>query len=321
MFMLVELRIIQGKLYVQSKDGSFKGLILDGNPAFTDADAVFFDADNDGDTDLYVVSGGYNEYELKDAALQDRLYINDGKGQFSKASKAIPDNIRGSKSCVRPVDFDGDGDLDLFVGGRVVPGQYPVTPESYLLENKGKGIFENVIQAKARELARIGMVTDAAWSDLNGDGLPDLIVAGEFMAIEVFINKGGKILERATANFFDKPLSGMWNKLTLFDFDNDGDDDIVAGNFGLNSQLSASDKEPVSVFYKDFDKNGSVDPIMTVYIEGQEYPFASRDELLDQMYSMRSKYTNYASYSEAKLQDIFSKNGSERCESVTGNNT
>jgi hypothetical protein len=297
-----------GKLYVQGKDGSFSGIIMDGNPAFTDADAVFFDADNDGDMDLYVVSGGYNEYEVKDAALQDRLYINDGKGQFSKASKALPDNIRGSKSCVRPVDFDHDGDLDLFVGGRVVPGQYPVIPESFLLENKGKGIFENVAALKAKDLSRIGMVTDASWSDFNGDSWPDLIVAGEFMPIEVFINKGGKTLERSTGNFFDKPLSGMWNKLTVFDFDQDGDDDIIAGNFGLNSQLNASDKEPVSIFYKDFDKNGSIDPIMTVFIEGQEYPFASRDELLDQMYSMRSKYTSYASYSEAKLQDIFSKN-------------
>ena len=295
-----------GRLYVQTQEGKFKPVLVDGNPVFTDADVVFFDADNDGDKDLYVVSGGYNEYEVKDAALQDRLYINDGNEKFSKSVKQLPD-MRGSKSCVRPVDFDRDGDLDLFVGGRVVPGQYPVTPESFFLENKGKGVFENVIQSKAKELSRIGMVTDASWSDVNGDGWPDLILVGEFMPIEIFINKGGKSLERATGNFFDKPLAGMWNKVRLFDFDNDGDDDIIAGNFGLNSQLHASEKEPVSIFYKDFDKNGSIDPIMTVFIEGVEYPFASRDELLDQMYSMRSKYTNYESYSDAKLQDIFSK--------------
>jgi hypothetical protein len=295
-----------GMLYIQNKEGTFKALRIDGNPKYTDADAVFFDADNDGDKDLYVVSGGYNEYTEKDASLQDRLYINNGSGQFTKAAKALPE-IRGSKSCVKPVDFDKDGDQDLFVGGRVVPGQYPITPESYLLENKGNGTFENVIQSKAKDLARIGMVTDAGWSDLNADGWQDLIVVGEFMPIEIYLSKGGKTFERATNNFFDKPLLGMWNRLSLFDFDKDGDDDIVAGNFGLNSQLSASEKEPVSIFYKDFDKNGSIDPIMTVFIEGQEYPFPSRDELLDQMYSMRSKYTNYESYSDAKLQDIFSK--------------
>ncbi len=295
-----------GKLYTQSKDGNFTESKIEGNPSFTDADAVFFDADQDGDKDLYVASGGYNEYELKDPAMLDRLYVNDGNGKYTRSVKAIPD-LRGSKSCVKPIDFDRDGDLDLFVGGRVVPGQYPVTPESFLLENKGNGTFENVVQVKAKELARIGMVSDVAWTDLNADGYPDLILAGEFMAIEVYLNKGGKTFERATQNFFEKPLTGMWNKLTLYDFDKDGDEDIIAGNFGLNSQLSASEKEPVSIFYKDFDKNGSIDPIMTVYIEGQEYPFPSRDELLDQMYSMRSKYTNYESYSNAKLQDIFSK--------------
>ncbi len=296
-----------GKLYVQVKDGRFKDLIIDGNPNYTDADAVFFDADADGDKDLYVVSGGYNEYPVNDAALQDRLYLNNGTGQFSKSAKALPEML-GSKSCVRPFDFDRDGDLDLFVGGRVVPGQYPEIPESFLLENKGKGIFENVIQIKSKGLSQIGMVTDAAWSDVNGDGWHDLILVGEFMPIEIYSNKGGKTFERATSNFFDSPLNGMWNKLTLYDFDQDGDEDMLAGNFGLNSQLSASEKEPVSIFYKDFDKNGSIDPIMTVFIEGQEYPFASRDELLDQIYSMRSKFTNYESYSEARLQTIFSKN-------------
>jgi len=295
-----------GRLFMQSKDGQFKESKIEGNPSFTDADALFFDADNDGDQDLYVVSGGYNEYELKDPAMLDRLYLNDGNGQFTRSTKSLPE-IRGSKSCVKAIDFDKDGDLDLFVGGRVIPGQYPVAPESFLLENKGNATFENVTATKAKELTRLGMISDAAWSDLNGDGFPDLILVGEFMPIEIYLNKGGKTFERATNSFFDKPLLGMWNKLTLFDFDKDGDEDIIVGNFGLNSQLSASETEPISLYYKDFDKNGSIDPIMTVFIEGQEFPFPSRDELLDQMYSMRSKYTDYASYSEAKLQHIFSK--------------
>jgi hypothetical protein len=295
-----------GKLFIQIKGGQFKESGVETSSVFTDADAIFFDADNDCDPDLYVVSGGYNDYELSDPAMLDRLYLNDGTGKFARSPKSLP-AVRGSKSCVRPIDFDKDGDLDLFVGGRIIPGKYPAAPESFLLENRGNATFENVTAIKTNELARLGMISDAAWSDLNADGFPDLILVGEFMPVEIYLNKGGKTFERATSIFFDKPLLGMWNKLKLFDFDKDGDDDIIVGNFGLNSQLSASESEPVSVFYKDFDKNGSIDPIMTVFIEGQEFPFPSRDELLDQMYSMRSKFTNYASYSEAKLHNIFSK--------------
>lgn len=297
-----------GKLYIQNSDGGFEespGFLFKEDKKCTDAYAVFFDADGDKDMDLYVVSGGYNEYKANDPLLQDRLYLNNGKGEFTKAVNALPAMLV-SKSCVAAADFDQDGDIDLFVGGRVIPGQYPVAPESFLLENKG-GKFENVISSRAKGLSGIGMITDAAWIDVNGDNWMDLVLVGEFMPIEVFINKGGKTFERATQDYFSNPLKGFWTKIITYDFDKDGDEDIIVGNFGLNTQLKASKDEPLVLTYKDFDKNGSIDPIMTCYIQGKPYPFASRDELLDQIYGMRSKFTNYASYSEAQLGNIFSK--------------
>ncbi|WP_411273531.1 VCBS repeat-containing protein [Daejeonella sp.] len=293
-----------GKLFIQNTQGSFEESPFNAfDKQFTDADALFFDADGDQDADLYIVSGGYNEYGPKDKALQDRLYLNDGTGKFMLSTDGLPEMLV-SKSCVSTSDFDHDGDLDLFIGGRVIPGQYPVTPESFLLENKG-GRFTKITDAKARELSQIGMVTDAQWLDVDGDGWEDLVVIGEFMAIEVFLNKQGKNLERASKRFFDRPLTGLWNKMIVYDFDQDGDQDIILGNLGLNTQLRASSQEPIELVYKDFDKNGSVDPIMTHYIQGISYPFASRDELLDQMYGMRSKYTSYASYANARLNAIF----------------
>ena len=298
-----------GKLYTQNSDGGFEespGFLFKEDKNCTDADAVFFDADGDKDMDLYVVSGGYNEYKPQDAALQDRLYLNNGKGEFTKGMNVLP-SMLVSKSCVAANDFDKDGDTDLFIGGRVIPGQYPVSPESFLLENKG-GKFENVVSTSARGLSGIGMITDAEWIDVNGDKWMDLILVGEFMPIEVFINKGGKTFERATQDYFSNPHKGFWTRIITYDFDKDGDEDIIAGNFGLNTQLKTSKEEPLVLTYKDFDKNGSIDPIMTCYIQGKPYPYASRDELLDQIYGMRSKFTNYASYSEAQLSNIFSKN-------------
>ncbi|HEY9488247.1 MAG TPA: VCBS repeat-containing protein, partial [Chryseosolibacter sp.] len=295
-----------GRIFIQKTNGTFE----ESNASIfskihTDADAIFFDADGDGDKDLYVVSGGYNEYQPKDAALQDRLYINDGTGNFALGPDRLPE-MHVSKSCVAAADFDQDGDLDLFVGGRVIPGQYPITPETFLLENTG-GRFKKVTDEKAEKLSGIGMVTDAEFVDVNGDGWKDLLLMGEFMAIEVFVNNQGKYFEHATRKMFDTPLTGLWNRMLVHDFDGDGDQDIFAGNFGLNTQLKASPAEPVLLHYKDFDKNGSIDPILTCYIQGVAYPFAGRDELLDQMYGMRSKFTDYASYANAKLTNLFSK--------------
>jgi len=298
-----------GMLFLQSAGGTFEPAsfpVTQNDLQYTDAGASFFDADKDGDLDLYVVSGGYNDYSEKDKATQDRLYLNDGKGNFTKAADALPEMLV-SKSCVAYADFDHDGDMDLVLGGRVIPGRYPEVPQSFFLENRGNGKFVDITASRAKELGTIGMVTDARWADVNGDGWDDLVVVGEFMPVEVFINRQGKSLERATSQYFDAPLSGLWSKMVVQDFDNDGDQDIIVGNFGLNTQLHASEKEPITLVYKDFDNNGSVDPILNYYVEGESVPFPSRDELLDQIYSMRSRYTDYSSYADARLTTIFSK--------------
>lgn len=296
-----------GKIFIQNAQGGFvESPTPSINKIHTDADALFLDADMDGDLDLYVVSGGYNEYREKDKALQDRIYLNDGTGKFTLSTDALPEML-ASKSCIAATDFDHDGDLDLFVGGRVVPGKYPLTPESFFLQNNG-GVFENKVSEMSAALSNIGMVTDAVWIDVNNDGWHDLVVTGEYMSIEIFLNNQGKSLERASEKYLDTPIHGLWSNMIAHDFDNDGDEDIIVGNLGLNTQLRASNAEPITLFYKDFDNNGSIDPILNHYIQGKSYPFASRDELLDQMYSMRSRYTSYASYADVELNTIFTAN-------------
>lgn len=297
-----------GKLYVQTPAGNFRpspNFSFPGDVNFTDADALFVDVDNDNDPDLYVVSGGYHDYKKYDRSLQDRLYINDGTGRFTKSKDALP-LMTGSKSCVCAADIDKDGDQDLFVGGRVVPGEYPSAPDSYLLINDGKGHFKDMLSTFIPDLKLNGMITDAVFADINKDSWPDLIVAGEFMPIRVFINEQGKRFKEETRTWFDVPEKGFWQKIELADFDHDGNPDLIAGNFGVNSQLKCSGKEPIELRYKDFDNNGSVDPILTYYIQGKSYPFASCDEMLSQLPNLRKKFPTYSSYSEATINDIFS---------------
>lgn len=297
-----------GSIYIQLKDGKFvkrNEASFETDKLSEDADAVFFDADHDGFNDLYVVSGGYHNYTPDDVLLQDRLYINDGKGNFTKVSSALPE-MRVSKSCVRVTDINNDGHPDLFVGGRVMPGRYPETPQSYLLINDGKGNFTDQTINIAPALQKAGMVTDAAWTDMNGDNKKDLIVTGEWMPVTVYINTNGK-LENKTANYFDKNYTGWWNKLLTGDFNRDGKPDLIVGNVGLNTQCKASDKQPAEMYFKDFDDNGSVDPILCFYIKDTSYPYVTRDELLDQMSNMRTRFTDYKSYADATLKDIFSE--------------
>ncbi|MDN3686763.1 VCBS repeat-containing protein [Cyclobacterium jeungdonense] len=307
-----------GKLYFQVSTGKFlesQGLDLSGDSKSADSDALFFDANGDGWLDLYIVSGGYHDFASDSPELQDRLYLNEGGGNFRKSNTALPE-MAVSGSVVKAIDYDKDGDQDLFVGGRVVPGQYPKTPDSYFLVNDGQGKFNDQTAEIFPELNKMGMVTDAQVLDLNGDGWEDFVVVGDWMPISVFINLQGKGFENKTKDFFDQPLSGMWSALQAADFDEDGDLDLIAGNFGLNSQLKASDAEPLTLVYSDFDGNGSVDPIMVHYIKGEPYPYMSRDELLDQMYGMRSKFTDYESFAEAKLGDIFSDQQLENAEKL-----
>jgi hypothetical protein len=297
-----------GSLFLQTKDGRFvqksiaafeKDLMSD------DTDAIFFDANGDKHPDLYVCSGGYDNYSAQDPLLQDRLYINDGKGNFSKNTGALPAMLT-STSCARAADFNNDGFDDVFVGGRVVPGQYPQVPQSYLLLNDGKGNFSDVTANMANSLQKIGMVTDAAWLDLDGDASKELIVVGEWMPVTVFANDRGKLTDR-TNQYFSKPYKGWWNKLLVQDFNKDGKPDLVIANQGLNTQCKATEKEPAELYFKDFDDNGSVDPVLCFYIQGKSYPYVTRDEMLDQMSIMRTRFTNYKSYADATIKDIFTE--------------
>ena len=297
-----------GVLFIQKKNGEF---VKKPQAAFAssikseDADALFFDANKDGFIDLYVCSGGYDSYTPADPSLQDRLYLNDGKGNFRQTLNALP-KMLSSKSCVRVTDFNQDGHPDLFIGGRVIPGRYPETPASYLLINDGKGNFKDLIKTIAPQLQKAGMITDAAWVDLNGDKKQDLIVVGEWVPVTVLINSNGKLIDQTT-DYFEKPLSGWWNKLLVDDLNNDGLPDIVIGNTGLNTQCKATEKEPAEMYYKDFDDNGSVDPILCFYIQGKSYPYVTRDEMLDQMSIMRTRFPDYKSYADASIKEIFTK--------------
>ena len=274
---------------------------IEKDSASEDVAALFFDADGDGDMDLYVGSGGY-EFAIDDPTLQDRLYLNDGTGFFLKKTEALPKMLI-STGCVKAADIDGDGDLDLFVGGRVVPGNYPVTPESKILVNDGKGNFTDATILIAPALAQVGMVTDAVWIDLNNDKFADLVVVGEWMPIKVFLNKNGK-LNDASADYIKFQSGGWWNSILAEDFDGDGDKDLVIGNLGWNAQFHASDKEPLSIYYGDFDGNGSIDPIFCYFINGVSYPAASRDDLVDQLPSLKKKFLTYKSYASATINDI-----------------
>jgi hypothetical protein len=293
-------------LYIQQARGSFIAkpqIAFEADKQSVDADAIFFDANGDSKPDLYVCSGGYHNFMPDDPILQDRLYLNDGKGNFTRSVGALP-KMLSSKSCVRVADINGDGYPDLFVGGRVIPGRYPETPQSYLLVNDGKGHFTDQTLQIAPQLQHIGMVTDATWIDMNLDKKPDLVLVGEWMPVTVLINAGGKLSDKSK-EYFDKPYVGWWNKLLVEDINHDGHPDFIVGNLGLNSQCKASNPEPAEMYYKDFDSNGSIDPILCFYIQGKSYPYVTRDELLDQISMMRGRFPNYASYADATIDTIF----------------
>jgi len=296
------------QIFIQNSNGTFT---KKAEPAFVkdtaseDVAAEFFDADGDGDMDLYVGGGGY-EFKDNDPALQGRLYINDGKGNFTKKENAIP-KMSISTGCVKAADINGDGKMDLFVGGRVVPGKYPEAPESKILLNDGKGNFRDATASVAPTLQNIGMVTDAVWMDINKDGKPDLIIVGEWMPIKVFINHNGKLVDES-ADYIKFPSYGWWNRIYAEDMDGDGDKDLVIGNYGLNTQFHCSEKEPMTMYFKDFDNNGSVDPILCYYIDGVSYPAASLDDLTDQLPSLKKKFPEYKDYANATIHDLFPDN-------------
>ena len=319
----------KGKFLIQDKDGKFSTQDLlsgkDGKEKITeDMGILLFDADVDGDLDLYIVSGS-SEFQVDSPSLQDQFYLNDGKGHFQLTINALPKFLK-SGSCVKAADYDQDGDLDLFVGGRVEPSAYPKPVSSYILRNdspprlqKGSSvpshaggggvIFTDVTAQIAPQLKNIGMICDVTWSDFDNDGWQDLVLAGEFMPITFLKNEKGVFGFAQTPNKSIANQIGWWTSIISGDFDNDGDMDYIAGNTGINTLLHASDEHPVSVYAKDFNNDGFYDAIPTVYYKDlenklKEFPYNTRDDLAKQFIQTRQRFQNYAKFSQATIKEI-----------------
>ncbi|MEP7108864.1 MAG: VCBS repeat-containing protein [Ferruginibacter sp.] len=273
---------------------------------------ILFDADNDGDLDLYLASGS-NQFAPGTKNYQDWFYTNDGKGNFSFNETAFPKNYT-SKSCAKAVDFDNDGDLDLFIGGRVLPGKYPLPVSSFIYRNDSKNgevKFTDVTNEVAPGLQNIGLTCDGLWTDFDNDGWTDLVIAGEWMPIQFFKNNKGR-LENISAGSGINYATGWWNSITAGDFDNDGDIDYIAGNLGKNSFYRASHDFPVNMYAKDFDKNQALDIITTLYLPDEngklkEFPAQTRDDQVEQVPALKRKFLTYKEFGKATIDDIFSR--------------
>lgn len=289
-----------GELWVQGTGGKFTP---QPSPVFKqlaraeDIASHFFDADGDGDQDLYISSGG-NEFKEGQLFSYDRLYLNDGKGNFQFSPRALP-QIGSQGKTIAISDIDNDGDLDVFLGSNIVAGSYGTNPQQYLLINNGRGLFENQIDKRISSHKVIGMINDAKWFDYDQDGDKDLLVAGEWTPLLLYENDGKGNFKPAVVNAFDK-TEGWWYSLEIADFNNDGKPDIIAGNLGLNTKLKASEEEPVRLYLDDFDNNGQADPFIYHYQEGIESPFATRDDLIKQMAGIKKLHKNYSSYASLK---------------------
>lgn len=264
-----------------------------------------FDANNDGYNDIYIVSGG-NEFEPGSESLQDRLYVNDGKANFKRSQNSLPD-LRTSGSRIHSHDYDKDGDLDLLVCGRLIPGNYPMPANSYILENvseNGKAKFNDVTSQVAPKLTELGMVTDALWTDFNGDGATDIILVGEWMPITILKNSNGTFVD-VTEEVLKEDTSGWWFSIAQGDFDMDGDLDYVLGNLGLNYKYKANEEETFDIYYNDFDKSGTKDIVLSYFNGGRKYPLRGRECSSQQMPGIKKKFEDYASFSTATLEDVY----------------
>lgn len=294
-----------GAVFIQNENGKFEQSdLFENEKEYEDVSAKLFDADHDGDLDLYVASGG-NEREIGSKYYRDRFYEN-VNGKFIHKVKALP-FIMASSSCVKPFDYDSDGDLDLFVGGRQIPGKYPFPADSYLLENRsvnGKISFVDISTTTLPNLKNLGMVTDAVWVDVNGDGKSDLVVVGEWMAVKVFINNE-KAFEDQTQELGLSNQIGWWSSVAAADFDNDGDMDLIAGNLGLNYKYKATPSEPFEIYTKDFDENGNLDIVLGYYNEGDLFPLRGRECTSNQMPFVKQKFATYDAFGKATLMEVY----------------
>ncbi|MEO6704693.1 MAG: FG-GAP-like repeat-containing protein, partial [Ginsengibacter sp.] len=311
--------LYSAQLFLQQPNGKFiQKSLLKGKDTLNknreDEGILLFDADGDGDLDLYIAAGGF-EAKQETPSYQDQLYVNDGKGNFTKDTTALPQNFT-SKFCVRAIDYDKDGDLDLFVSGRVDPGNYPKPVSSFIFRNDSKNghiKFTDVTHFVAPALKDIGLVCDALFTDFDNDGWQDLILVGEWMPVTFLKNDKG-VFKNVTSSTGVQNLVGWWNTIAAGDFDNDGDVDYIIGNLGQNSFFQASDKYPVKIIAKDFDNNGSFDAFTSLFLpvsqndtEKKEFSAQSRDDIIDQITSIRKRFNNYKSFAQATMDSIFTK--------------
>jgi len=297
---------LNGSFFLQQSNGTFIQKQLPGSVHSDDMGALLFDADNDTDLDLYVVSGGSTAEKKGNSIYKDRLYINDGKANYILAENVLP-NTTNSGASITAADYDKDGDLDLLICGRVSPGEYPLPAKTYLIRNDqsgGKLKFTD-ISSDLPGHGEIGMVTTALWTDYNNDGWIDLMLAGEFMPITFVSNANGKLSN--TPAVILPNSKGWWNSLVSGDFDNDGDIDYIAGNQGLNNWLKTSVEYPICVYAKDFDKNGRIDPVLCHFLNGTEYIVHARDDINMQINAMKARFKDYTTYAEAEFKDAFLK--------------
>lgn len=286
--------------YIQAAEGSFRQHSVGGEETATPESLglLLFDADGDGDQDLYQACGG-SEFEAGSEFYQDQLWLNDGTGNFSWAPGALP-NLTLSSTCVLAQDYDQDGDLDLWVGGGLIPNQYPLAPGSRLLQNN-QGTFQDVTEAQAPELLQTGMVKAGLWTDMDLDGWQDLIVVGEWMGAEVYRNEAG------TLRKLPVPMapSGWWHSIQGADLDRDGDMDYVLGNQGMNSPYDIQPERPLRLYLHDFDQDGREDPVITQWLQGVEYPMHFKDDLIQQMFGLKRRFPAYTEYAQSPWEALF----------------
>lgn len=262
----------------------------------------FFDANGNGHLDLYVVSGGnFDRFNGED--YQDRLYLNNGFGGFSHSRNALP-QMYSSGSSVTLLDMDNNGETDLFVGGRILTGQYPAAPRSYLLKNEG-GTFRDVTGERSPYLMRPGMVTDSKWADITGNGTNEIIITGEWMPIRVFAQDDGQVYREITEEMGLQQTAGWWNALEVADLNGNGYIDIVAGNRGLNTLKNVSPENPLILHRMDYNNNGLYDPVISQVVNGKRVPLAGRDQMIQQLPGLQDKFPTYQSYAEASFSDLF----------------